>query len=372
MEELTYNTFERGKVYMNNLINDDNGIYNFGDLDVMDETAVGDYDFADLTEGADPDTVAIGNFDFNIIINEINAFIIKMIKLGVYETMGRDDFQVFERAANNEAGMMIYYQFYYNINTDTVFIEYNFNQNFLDNFDEAAISRNIEKYIKANMNKDIIKYMEDNKYVGIKLWPKIVFINGNDTNTARLMLTPSTIGYWTSLVHKYVFINDPIQMRLNMASFINKLPDDYQSAIHAIFDMYYTTDFATFTKKYYEALQTYHIDFNSKFIKHLSDYVADVLRVANEYHQVALTEDQKIQHMHRYAELYHEYHTDMPLFEQKIEELNNEFGIISDINSLLPTVFEKYNEVVHEYFGVDLPLIEDTTIGGYIELYLNK
>ena len=40
---------------MNDLIHDDNGEYNFGDLDLSDETAVGDYDFADLIDAMKKD-----------------------------------------------------------------------------------------------------------------------------------------------------------------------------------------------------------------------------------------------------------------------------------------------------------------------------
>ena len=357
---------------MNNLINDDNGVYNFGDLDLSDETAIGDYDFADLTEGADPDTVASGNYDFNTILSEINAFIIKMIKLGVHETLRDENIQVFERPQYNEAGMIIFYQFYYSKKSNSLFIEYNFNQDFLNNFDETAMSRNIEKFIKANLRKDIIGYIEDSRYVGTLLWPRIVFIHGDDKNSPKLMLTPSTIGYWDSLIHKKVFLNDKIEMQVNMLSFINQLPDDYKSAIHAIFDMYYMTDFETFTKKYYEALQHYHIDFNSKFVTQLSDYVGDVLALAREYHQVVLTEDQKIQFMHDYAQLYHDYHTDMVLFEQKVQELNQSYGIIPNINDQVPELFDRYKQIVHDYFGVELENVNDNSIGGYIEVYVNK
>lgn len=357
---------------MNDLIHDDNGEYNFGDLDLSDETAVGDYDFADLTEGADPDTVAVGNYDFNTILSEINAFIIRMIKLGVHETLRDENIQVFERPEYNEAGMEIFYQFYYSKKSNTLFIEYNFNQNFLNNFDESDMSRNIEKFIKANLRKDIIGYIEDSRYVGTLLWPRIVFISGNNKNSSTLMLTPSTIGYWDSLIHKKVFLNDKTEMQVNLLSFINDLPDDYKSAIHAIFDMYYMTDFETFTKKYYEALHHYRIDFTSKFVTKLSDYVGEVLALAREYRQVSLTEDQKIQYIHAYSQLYHDYHTDMVLFEQKVEELNQEYGVAHDPNSELPEVFEKYKQIVYDTFGVELDNVNDNSIGGYIEVYLNK
>ena len=49
----------------------DDGVYNFGDIDVGDETAVGDYDFGDLDEGVDPESVANGDYDFNVLSGDI-------------------------------------------------------------------------------------------------------------------------------------------------------------------------------------------------------------------------------------------------------------------------------------------------------------
>lgn len=53
------------KTYMENKFGPiDLDTYNFGDVDIKDESAVGDYDFSDTTEGADKDTVAVGDYDF--------------------------------------------------------------------------------------------------------------------------------------------------------------------------------------------------------------------------------------------------------------------------------------------------------------------
>jgi GH25 family lysozyme M1 (1,4-beta-N-acetylmuramidase) len=56
----------------NNYIDDgdDDLKYNFGDIDLKDETAEGDYDFEDLDEGVDKDNVADGDYDFNILSNQ--------------------------------------------------------------------------------------------------------------------------------------------------------------------------------------------------------------------------------------------------------------------------------------------------------------
>lgn len=57
----------------NNYIDDgdDDLKYNFGDIDLKDESAKGDYDFEDLDEGVDKDNVADGDYDFNILSNQI-------------------------------------------------------------------------------------------------------------------------------------------------------------------------------------------------------------------------------------------------------------------------------------------------------------
>ena len=46
---------------------EDDGVYNFGDIDLEDETAFGDYDFGDLDEGIDPESVAEGDYDFDAL-----------------------------------------------------------------------------------------------------------------------------------------------------------------------------------------------------------------------------------------------------------------------------------------------------------------
>lgn len=50
--------------------NNDDGVFNFGDADLFDETAKGDYDFGSLDNGTDPDTVAVKDYDFEILKSE--------------------------------------------------------------------------------------------------------------------------------------------------------------------------------------------------------------------------------------------------------------------------------------------------------------
>ena len=54
---------------------DDDGVYNFGDIDLEDETAEGDYDFGDLDEGVDDDTVAKGDYDFNNLAGDTEEWL---------------------------------------------------------------------------------------------------------------------------------------------------------------------------------------------------------------------------------------------------------------------------------------------------------
>ena len=45
----------------------DDGVYNYGEAELFDETAKGDYDFGSLDNGTDSDTVAKGDYDFEIL-----------------------------------------------------------------------------------------------------------------------------------------------------------------------------------------------------------------------------------------------------------------------------------------------------------------
>lgn len=53
----------------------DDGVYNFGDIDLNDETAEGDYDFGDLDEGVSEGSVAIGDYDFNKLAGDTEEWI---------------------------------------------------------------------------------------------------------------------------------------------------------------------------------------------------------------------------------------------------------------------------------------------------------
>jgi hypothetical protein len=73
------------------IIDDDDGVYNFGDIDDGDETAVGDYDFGDLSEGTDKDTVANQDYDFNKLAGDIEDWLtpgtdFDLIEVPVYTT----------------------------------------------------------------------------------------------------------------------------------------------------------------------------------------------------------------------------------------------------------------------------------------------
>ena len=306
------------------------------------------------------------------MIAKIDEFIVKMIQLAVRDVLDDESISVFKRDDYNEAGMMILYQFYYNEKSGNIFIEYNYNQNFLKNFDETIISDRIERFINANIKKDVFDRIADTKYVGVSPWSKIQYLSSHDLNCPAGTLTPATIGYWDSLIHKKVFLNDKIQMGVNMMSFINKLPAAYKEEVHNIFDMYYMTDFNTFSKKYCEALLSNHIQLDSEFVNELTEYVNDVTTLAAEYHVHGLPEDQAVQYMADYRQLYHDYHTDMVIFEQKVHELNESYGTIEDMNSLVPELFDKYRQIVRNYFLVELEDINDQKVDGYVEVYLVK
>lgn len=54
---------------------EDDGTYEFGELEVIEATAVGNYDFGSLEEGVDSDSVAKGTYDFNILAGDIEEWL---------------------------------------------------------------------------------------------------------------------------------------------------------------------------------------------------------------------------------------------------------------------------------------------------------
>jgi hypothetical protein len=57
------------------LIDDDDGFYNFGDIDEGDESVIGDYDFGDLDEGVDDDSMAKEDYDFNKLAGDVEEWV---------------------------------------------------------------------------------------------------------------------------------------------------------------------------------------------------------------------------------------------------------------------------------------------------------
>lgn len=75
-EDTGFNIDSKGRYsdeYHKEDFKEDDGTYNFGDIDEGDETAIGDYDFGDLDEGVADDTMAKDgeNYDFNKFAGDI-------------------------------------------------------------------------------------------------------------------------------------------------------------------------------------------------------------------------------------------------------------------------------------------------------------
>ena len=60
---------------INYTVHVDDGKYEFGELDVIEPTAVGNYDFGDLDKGVDSDSVANGTYDFNILAGDVEEWL---------------------------------------------------------------------------------------------------------------------------------------------------------------------------------------------------------------------------------------------------------------------------------------------------------
>ena len=60
---------------INYTVHVDDGKYEFGELDVIEPTAVGNYDFGDLDRGVDSDSVANGTYDFNILAGDVEEWL---------------------------------------------------------------------------------------------------------------------------------------------------------------------------------------------------------------------------------------------------------------------------------------------------------
>jgi hypothetical protein len=282
---------------------------------------------------------------------------------------------------------VIVVQYYYNAIYNKIYIEFDLSKNAKHKYNKVDIVNNINKYIKNNFKRET------------NIYPEILFID-IDTRKQSVqnsyILTPFVIGYWKSLSGQYAFIEDNTRIELDLRQFdIQDLGEEYYTRKDEIYNRYFSKykdieeDYAD---KYAELVRTYGInseifkrknmeyiadcnvskgeasqefedelytlnkeyDVNpdSKPIKNFEDFCNIVYSIRNRYISTPLSEEDKLEYMEKYTNIYIQYHNDKETFNTKLEELNSSYGV--KINISIPTVFNDYKEAYKDFFGTEL------------------
>lgn len=256
-------------------------------------------------------------------IQNIKKELVKVCNSALMDELCNGDIKLKETEFVDELYPSFAIQFYYDRGTNKAFIEYEF---------QKIWGLTTKKQIADNINSRIHNFF----YEDTRIFPEIIFTeDGVDERCdSTEIFTPYTIGYWKSLTGKYMLIEDEtvvIDDTMNLA-----LPPGGLSNGSP-----------------------------TKPPKKFEDFMEMMDTLNSEFRQPFLTSEQKNEYIRRYDELYLEYHnpedSHETIFIEKLAQLNEEYNLIKNGNSLIPQLFTRYKQMYLDFFGVTLPDIHTAT-----------
>ena len=316
----------------------DEGEFNFGDIDLGDETAVGDYDYGDAEDDEeyifdfhDMDEMELWptQFDLDYDFGELELigfqqtkdFLIKSFQEAVADLTHDPDFYVTESDIESGLEPYIRFQYWYNERTNKSFIQYDFvNQNHNQLINKAELLQRITTRIHAQFRYD----------TGIT--PEIMNHDQKDlVPDNRRAITPYIIGYWEGLDGTYETLEDRAEFVLDMRQFTD--PD-------------YVTDETIYD------LGDYHRHQSKKF----REFLTITNRIARDYNLNIknMSNDNKDAYIAEYYELLkHRQDAD---FGERLAELDARYNN-ENANANIPAAFSEYWDQYKEFFGYSLPSV---------------
>lgn len=297
--------------------------YNFGSIDNNDddhETAEGNYDFGDVDEILKDPIVNRGDYDFsngeNFYLYIVKRFVDALRDVNI-------DGSIYLRRKplyNNPASCGIFLQYYFT--KEKVYIEFDYDDQFKQNFDTTAITSMIHRYIHANLHYDT------------KIWPEILLIEDSNTIYSDTFeyINPFVIGYWKSINGKFQFLTNRTKVLVESQNTTN------------------TTGIS----------------------RNFEKFVEDVSLLRNKYYQTALSKENKKKFFDEYIEICKT--SSKENLSKNIEELKNKYKIKSQLNELVPEIYQEYYKLYKKYFNTELPnySVEEHTHKMYLEILNEK
>lgn len=284
-------------------------------------------------------------------VEEIRDQLIKLMEDAIRDSLSNGNFKLrLSDVLDSEFASGIYLQFYYKEDTNKVFIEFQYNEKFKHLFNIVPITAKIINYIHCNFKRNM------------NIWDEIILIEDgkNEACDSYINLTPYTIGYWKSLAGGYRFIADKAQVNQDsMCINFPTYPEEYLEKRDTIVRDT-SNSFQEMIDKLYALDTEYKINVDDKPEKSFNDFIKEVNKIRENYTQVNLSEEEKINYINEYNELYSQY-KDSEEFNIKLKELYDKYGIIEKINSYIPDMFDLYRQVYYDFFKKNLPDINQST-----------
>lgn len=291
-------------------------------------------------------------------IDDIRDQLQKLMEDAIRDSLSDGNFKLkLSEVINNVFGVGIFIQFYYREETNKVFIEFQYNEKFKHTYDTVPITEKIISYIHCNFKRNI------------EIWPEIILIEDgkNEICDSYLDLTPFTIGYWNSLGGGYKFIADRAEVMQDSSS-INfpSYPEDYLAKRDAIVRDTSNT-YQQMLDKLYVLDEEYKINADARPEKSFNDFINAVSNIRSQFAQINLSEEERINYINEHNQIFIQYR-DTEEFYIKLKELNDKYGIMEELNSHIPEIFNLYNQEYYNFFGKILPDINQYTYRYFLEV----
>lgn len=205
-------------------------------------------------------------------------------------------------------GYGIKLQLWYNPLTHTVYMEYDLNRASELKFNNARFSETFEWNLKNNFHEDTYMWLEI-------IHPEDGYADTCDSAYLALP-TPFTIGYWTSIMGRYEFLEDPQEVYNDATNFINP-SDEIEHGFP--------------TKKF-------------------TDFCELVDELAGRYRQTSLTEAQKNAFIAEMYTISTTYDRSSAAYRTAVNNLKNRYSIKTNIANQIPQMFNEYNTIYNNFF----------------------
>lgn len=242
-------------------------------------------------------------------------------------------------------------QLFYDNDTNKCYMELRLNSIFKQVYSEylSNIKTTFDNAISSKFKQDTGMYRE-------MIMPED---GKHEFSDSSAIVTPFTIGYWKSLSGRYEFLEDETKIyKAYNDAYFPTYPDEYNARKEEIYTEYYKSDFNTFVRKMYELNTEFNIDYDYKPSRKFEEFIDIVEDINNAYKQVVLSEEEYQNYTDMYMDIHTLYKDDPEELKLMIDNLNDSYGVIAELQKKVPEIFNVYKEYYKDFFGKELTYID--------------